>query len=226
MDTAKPKQCWECRRRRLVCDYARPQCRKCQVGGVACPGYEGKKPLKWLQPQQVNSKGPVKMVMAMSRPLKPGSGREMIAILEAIEYCKCHRLTPSGSVTNTIFCGQDNVHIAPDLVATGTIGPQSPYFMPHSTAAVLPQAFNETIVCTSLCHRILQSKDAPPSDQFVLARRLQQHRGGALRALAGDIAKPEGQTADLTLASVLLLLLVEVCFLVDNLLNLGPNSEP
>ncbi|KAJ4287913.1 hypothetical protein N0V88_007533 [Collariella sp. IMI 366227] len=101
------------------------------------------------------------MAMAMSRPLKPESGREMTSILEAIEYY--------------------NVHIAPDLVATGIIGPQSPYFMPHSTAAVLPQAFNETI-----------------------------HRGNALRALARDIAEPERQTADLTLASVHLLLLVEI----------------
>ncbi|KAL2128554.1 hypothetical protein VTI74DRAFT_9026 [Chaetomium olivicolor] len=190
MATTKPRQCWECRRRRLVCDFTRPQCRKCQVRGVACPGYEGNKPLKWLQPQQINSKGPVKMAVALSRPLQPETGREMTAVLEAIEYY--------------------NVHIAPDLVATGATGPRSPYFMPRSTAPYLPQAFNESIVCTSLCHRILQSRDAPPSDQLVLARRLQRHRGEALRALTGDLAKPEGQSSDLTLASVLLLLLVEI----------------
>ncbi|KAK4096853.1 hypothetical protein N658DRAFT_408306, partial [Parathielavia hyrcaniae] len=54
------KQCWECRGRRLVCDFARPSCRKCQARGVDCPGYDDKKPLKWLQPQQVNAKGPKK----------------------------------------------------------------------------------------------------------------------------------------------------------------------
>lgn len=85
MEGHKTKQCWECRRRRLVCDFTRPGCRKCQVRGVACPGYEGRK-LKWLEPQQVNAKGPLKWVVP--RPLEPEGNREMGAIFEAIEYCK------------------------------------------------------------------------------------------------------------------------------------------
>jgi hypothetical protein len=85
METSKPKQCWECRKRRLVCDRARPKCRKCQVRGVDCPGYDGKKPLKWLQPQQVNAKGPIKM--AVPRSLKPNAEKETSVVFEAIEYC-------------------------------------------------------------------------------------------------------------------------------------------
>jgi hypothetical protein len=86
MDASKTKQCWECRRRRLVCDFTSPACRKCQVRGVECPGYDGTKPLKWLQPQQVNAKGPKKMVVP--RAVKPESDRQMSLLLEAIEYCK------------------------------------------------------------------------------------------------------------------------------------------
>ncbi|KAK4040943.1 fungal-specific transcription factor domain-containing protein [Parachaetomium inaequale] len=180
MDASNTKQCWECRRRRLVCDFTRPECRKCQLRGVACPGYDGKKPLKWLQPQQVNAKGPLKM--AVPRAVKPESERQMGSVLEAIEYY--------------------NIHIAPDLIATGARGPGTPYWMPHSTAPYLPRSFTQSIVCTSLCHRILQSSDAPPSDQVVLARKLQRHRGDALRALTADLAQQELQTSDFTLASI------------------------
>jgi len=48
--------CWECRRRRLVCDCTRPICNKCKATGVVCPGYEDKKPLTWLAPGRVLSR--------------------------------------------------------------------------------------------------------------------------------------------------------------------------
>ena len=55
--TLPPKrQCWECLRRRLVCDFALPSCNKCQKGGKACPGYDPQKPLQWLAPGKVTSR--------------------------------------------------------------------------------------------------------------------------------------------------------------------------
>ncbi|KAK4096852.1 hypothetical protein N658DRAFT_435215 [Parathielavia hyrcaniae] len=114
----------------------------------------------------------------------------MSAVFEAIEYY--------------------NVHIAPTMIATGVTGEGSPYWMPPSTVSLLPRSFTQNIVCTSLSHRILQSSRAAPSHQVVLARRLQRHRGDALRALATELSKPEHQTSDLTLASIILLLLVEI----------------
>lgn len=50
------RQCWECQRRRLVCDSARPVCSKCKTSGVVCPGYEDKKPLVWLAPGKVKTR--------------------------------------------------------------------------------------------------------------------------------------------------------------------------
>ncbi|KXX82205.1 Arginine metabolism regulation protein II [Madurella mycetomatis] len=187
MEGHKTKQCWECRRRRLVCDFTRPGCRKCQVRGVACPGYDGRK-LRWLQPHQVNAKGPLKWVVP--RPPEPESNREMGAIFEAIEYY--------------------NVHISPDLVATGAGGPRNPYFMHHFAVPSLPRSCTQSLICTALCHRVLQLSDAPASAQAQLAQRLQRHRGEALRALADDLGRTENQTTDSTLAAVLLLLLVEI----------------
>ena len=55
--TLPPKrQCWECLRRRLVCDFALPSCKKCQKAGKACPGYGPQKPLQWLAPGKVTSR--------------------------------------------------------------------------------------------------------------------------------------------------------------------------
>lgn len=50
------KSCWECSRRRLVCDEVRPTCRKCRDAGIVCPGYSGAKPLRWLAPGRVNAR--------------------------------------------------------------------------------------------------------------------------------------------------------------------------
>ena len=47
------RPCWECLRRRLVCDFSRPTCKKCLKTGIVCPGYGNAKPLKWLTPGSV-----------------------------------------------------------------------------------------------------------------------------------------------------------------------------
>ncbi|KAA8641475.1 Zn(II)2Cys6 transcription factor [Aspergillus tanneri] len=60
------RQCWECRRRRLVCDSSRPACNKCLAAGTECPGYGSKKPLKWITPGTVKSR---------NRGRPPGSGK-------------------------------------------------------------------------------------------------------------------------------------------------------
>ncbi|KAH3990062.1 hypothetical protein HBH52_001680 [Parastagonospora nodorum] len=51
-----PRQCWECLKRRLVCDRTLSHCRKCQKLGKDCLGYEEQKPLQWVQPGKVTSR--------------------------------------------------------------------------------------------------------------------------------------------------------------------------
>ena len=48
------KQCWECQKRRLVCDSTRPKCSKCKKRGVDCSGYSGK-PLVWVPTGKITS---------------------------------------------------------------------------------------------------------------------------------------------------------------------------
>jgi hypothetical protein len=50
------RQCWECLKRRLVCDHTLPHCTKCQKAGKECPGYDEQKPLQWIQPGKVTSR--------------------------------------------------------------------------------------------------------------------------------------------------------------------------
>ncbi|KAF2867533.1 C6 zinc finger domain-containing protein [Massariosphaeria phaeospora] len=79
------RQCWECLKRRLVCDLTRPGCRKCQKVGKECPGYDQQKPLQWIAPGKVSSRRRNKQsqpkqlspaVQAASRPSKGAEGCE------------------------------------------------------------------------------------------------------------------------------------------------------
>ncbi|KAL2256920.1 hypothetical protein VTK26DRAFT_920 [Humicola hyalothermophila] len=195
------RQCWECKSRRLVCDFARPGCQKCKSRHLDCPGYDGTKPLKWLKPQQVRYKGRRRDIPVDSRP----------ATIDSVVRVVPPPTEPDRELTNTLEAFEYyNLHICPDLAATGRGGVKSPYFLPLFAASVLPRSLVHSIVCTALCHRILQSRDAAPSHQTALTRKLQRHRGESLRALSADLGRPEQQTSDRTLASVLSLLLVEI----------------
>jgi hypothetical protein len=50
------RQCWECLKRRLVCDFTLPHCKKCQKSSRACPGYDNRKPLQWIANGKVTSR--------------------------------------------------------------------------------------------------------------------------------------------------------------------------
>jgi len=52
-DSVAARQCWECFKRRLVCDRTLPLCRKCTKTGKECPGYNDQKPLQWVEPGHV-----------------------------------------------------------------------------------------------------------------------------------------------------------------------------
>lgn len=68
--------CWECRRRYLVCDSTEPECKRCSISGVQCPGYNEVKParLKWLAPGRVVSRNRRRKV-APSNEVKKNYGK-------------------------------------------------------------------------------------------------------------------------------------------------------
>ena len=55
-DRKANRQCWECLKRRLVCDHTLPHCKKCVKNGKECPGYDEQKPLQWIEPGKVTSR--------------------------------------------------------------------------------------------------------------------------------------------------------------------------
>jgi hypothetical protein len=79
--TLPPKrQCWECLRRRLVCDFAVPSCKKCQKGGKDCPGYDPQKPLQWLAPGKVTSRRRKKDLASSQGKAKSSSAEAQKAV--------------------------------------------------------------------------------------------------------------------------------------------------
>ncbi|KAI1757696.1 hypothetical protein F4782DRAFT_479515 [Xylaria castorea] len=50
------RHCWECLRRRLVCDSVRPICNRCRTNGIVCPGYGEQQPLRWVKPGRVTAR--------------------------------------------------------------------------------------------------------------------------------------------------------------------------
>lgn len=58
IEDGRKRHCWECLRRRLVCDFTLPACNRCIKSGITCPGYDEKEPnrLKWLAPGKIKSR--------------------------------------------------------------------------------------------------------------------------------------------------------------------------
>ncbi|KAM0426418.1 hypothetical protein ACHAPT_008465 [Fusarium lateritium] len=161
------KSCWECLKRRLVCDLGRPGCKKCQSRDFECPGYD-KKPLKWLQPGQTRSKGRRAKNESNVIQLSLRDTTEATTLFEAIEYY--------------------NVHICPDLVANGSgATTKSPFIIPLADAPYAPAAVRHSLVSAALAHRILQSEQGFEQDRAILSTRLQTHRGAAIRHLASGV---------------------------------------
>lgn len=123
-DSAAPRPdssrwCWECRRRRLVCDCTRPVCDKCKATGVVCPGYEDRKPLTWLAPGKVLSRtrkprgsrpAGVKKAKDSSSPSSSSSPDSNLSTnstsssREEAALQKVHRLPPPRTQLRTDMC--------------------------------------------------------------------------------------------------------------------------
>ena len=84
---APKKHCWECRRRRLVCDSKQPECGRCHKDGVTCPGYGAKKPLRWLEPGQV-APSSARFWLSPASPVKKRAGQRGITSTDEILFNK------------------------------------------------------------------------------------------------------------------------------------------
>lgn len=76
-DTDTPRRhCWECLRRRLVCDSTRPVCSRCRTSGIVCPGYGEQQPLRWVKPGRVTARSRRRPKAAVLRVVDAKSSAE------------------------------------------------------------------------------------------------------------------------------------------------------
>ncbi|KAI1297055.1 fungal-specific transcription factor domain-containing protein [Xylaria venustula] len=217
MDDGQRYHCWECFRRRLVCDSTRPVCKRCIMTRITCTGYGGVEPsrLKWLAPGRVVSrerrpKRPPSNTTAhgeaLPQPMKEASykigdlavhlfdyKKEGYALIQAVEYC-----------TRINSC------IYPDLVHIRELGP-NPHIYPISPThlqSVIPGYLRLGFVCMTLSHRINRARHSPQSGDLV--ESFYHYRGMAIRSLSEDIDVEGRWTGDFVLAGIVTLLLLDV----------------
>ncbi|KAK2043137.1 hypothetical protein LZ31DRAFT_524889 [Colletotrichum somersetense] len=221
-------RCWECLRRRLVCDATKPICNKCRVAGIVCPGYDDKKPLTWLAPGRVTCRTRRKPRNAekesdTGKPIRPkqktlakGMGRvlseEEKVMLNGIE-CMFH------SDLRTDVCDVYDAVQYYNLVfypytKAGHAGDTNVYVdqIPLKIVKYLPTAIAHNLVSIVYQHRMrvqMEWKFDCPSAKHAQAR-LHHHRGISIRALNEDIANEKTQSSDAVLTGVILLLESEI----------------
>lgn len=97
-DTSKAtRQCWECLKRRLVCDFILPRCKKCVKRGVECPGYDAQKPLQWVEPGKVTSR----------KRTKPSKNSQLVLQVRPRNVQKKDSMSDSDSSIESVKNGEE-----------------------------------------------------------------------------------------------------------------------
>ncbi|KAK3693138.1 fungal-specific transcription factor domain-containing protein [Podospora appendiculata] len=211
-------QCWECRRRRLVCDAASPVCSKCRSSGIVCPGYGDNKPLTWLAPGRVISRGRRRRhIPALTSDFKNGAAAiddsSKDQLLVSFANTKAVVARP-GMELRTATCDivealcYYNSAVYPDYTSN-QLEP-SPFIIqcPLPVISLVPTAIVHTLVSVALSHRLFtlsgnntacSPSSGPASKTW---SRLYHHRDLAIRALNDLVADEKTRTADITIGSV------------------------
>ncbi|KLU90980.1 hypothetical protein MAPG_09505 [Magnaporthiopsis poae ATCC 64411] len=238
MDDAAPKRhCWECRRQNLVCDAAKPGCRRCAAADTACPGYGDVKPtrLRWLAPGRVKSR-------AERRPNKTAATRNggdtcHEALVVASTACASHHAAAAASPVPVIvgespeladtahllfqtmeYCKSNssrlNSCIYMDMQSIHELG-RHPNLYKISVAQVRqgverPAYLQFGMMCMALVHRMNRTggPDCPRSK--AMAQQFYQFRGIAIRGLSHGLDAESSLADNCLIAGILTILLNDV----------------
>ncbi|CAG8082358.1 unnamed protein product [Penicillium salamii] len=214
----RKRHCWECLRRRLVCDFALPGCNRCKSSGVDCPGYSETPPVRvrWLEPGRVKSrqrKSPAKHRDQACRPksdsvssnssddtqiintirpdLRPDLKTEVHALIDAFEYyndCMYPRLAQ----TQRLGTNTNIYKIPVELFRAGLASPN------HIRLG---------LVCMTISHRMNQM--GHNADSKALQSNFFHYRGLLIRSLNNEIGVPHKRNSDVVLAGILTLLFAD-----------------
>ncbi|KAH8891722.1 hypothetical protein GQ53DRAFT_687319 [Thozetella sp. PMI_491] len=220
---AAKKHCWECLRRRVVCDSWQPVCNRCRHAGIVCPGYDGEKSLKWLPTGKVASrtwkrkKRAPRPVEKEAKPtqtedaLKPGAMALALAV--------AHRDAPQPKITHILELPDETVEM---WEAAAYCNEQlltqakrfrlrpSPFIVPFEFYHMLNSSQRHAMVTVAVNHRFFSQIDEtgrPKTPELI--SRLHHHRGRAIRALSWEIEAEQANLRDATIASMLLLMFAD-----------------
>ncbi|KAF6815872.1 C6 zinc finger domain-containing protein [Colletotrichum plurivorum] len=209
--SGRKRSCWECQRRRVVCDAGRPVCFKCRVAGIVCPGYDDKKPLTWVAPNQVTTRTWRARKPSGERPKRNSRGGDE----GDVETIRKEDAASPGSVN--IFPGQElrnetcdiaqasvywNDHVYPYFYSNQLT--KSPWVVPVSHIDSMRPYRQHGLVTMAIEHRM--SRLSPTrTDPYAreVRTRAYHHRAAALKALNGEIGDPATRCSDATLAGVI-----------------------
>ncbi|KAL0932727.1 C6 zinc finger domain protein [Colletotrichum truncatum] len=211
------RQCWECQRRRVVCDAARPVCGKCKATGVVCPGYEDKKPLTWLTPGKVKTrtwkrkKPSDKDASPKSSSSEDGSdttksssnvSTQLVHIFPGVEL----RSETCDFVEATMYW---NDQVYPSFLANQLTS--SPWVIPVTYIHLMPRATQHALVSMAIDHRMLRI-GRRKNDPFIVEvqSRFHQHRCAAIQALNEDVNNDRIRGADSTFGSVMVFMFADL----------------
>ncbi|KAJ1337375.1 fungal specific transcription factor domain-containing protein [Microdochium nivale] len=231
----RKQHCWECRRRSLVCDSARPACARCYAAGLACPGYGDIKPtrVRWLVPGTVAARPWKKLSPSFpkSAPASAPAPAPAPATKSCPSFKQEHNLvrqTLAASSLHVMFEAAQyfNTCIYTELRCIAELGPNphvyriTPAILHHASS--LPEYLQLSTVCMALGHYM--AANLPAGEQYLhhkpraVVERFYLYRGKAIRSLneaLGTISATTTQAAasdqlhDILLIGVLTQLLVD-----------------
>ncbi|KAF9871745.1 C6 zinc finger domain protein [Colletotrichum karsti] len=220
-ETAPPstgrRQCWECQRRRVVCDSVRPVCGKCKATGVVCPGYEDKKPLTWLAPGKVKTRTWKRKKPAEKKVLPSDSSKEVAGadsmVLARTSNQLMHvfpgfefRTETDDIVEATLYWNESVLPSFQNAQLTS-----SPWVVPAQYVCYMPKATLHALVSMAIEHRMIRLARKKTDPYMVeIGARFHQHRQTAIEALKKDLSNEKIRTSRQTIASVLVFMYADL----------------
>jgi hypothetical protein len=106
----------------------------------------------------------------------------------------------------------DNQRIHPDVVKAGELAPNPALLLfPLTVLHLLPPTMHHILVCLTLNHFIHSLPDGTSREVATMKRaKVYHHRGAAIRSLSHYVGQDKTMCNDMTIASVLMFMSVEV----------------
>ncbi|CAG7928053.1 unnamed protein product [Penicillium olsonii] len=225
MAQVRKVHCGECLRRRLVCDFEVPGCRRCARSGVECPGYgdSAKVRLRWVTPGETNSKkrkGPLSRQKNKNSPTSAShrqrrsessdTNSEASTVMQPVTIPSFDLKTDYHALIDSVE--YFNSCMYPQLANSLRLGTNTNiYKLPPTilgAASSRPTHLRSGLVCLTLSHRMNQM--GHDLDSKPLKSHFFRHRGLMIQSLNEDINDSHKRDSDIVFAGILSLLLADV----------------